>query len=222
MLQSKYECKIGFHTILGTYVHTILQANSIQITNMLRLSYMSIAFLISSSIPNRLASFFTSKRNFSTNAKASLGLLHTNIFRRIFSFCCCTSCPNPTHKRLTVPHFCFGSQPSNCSRDSSGVLEFTHLRSLLISKTRSMCFGQEGEREKLIASTQYVTYNIRCICVSTPMPLQVPNAILSTMYAIFGPTPGRVIISSAVGGISPLYCEIIISAALFKNLVLLL
>ena len=91
--------------------------------------------LSSSSKPNRFASFLTSNRNFWTKANASLGELHANAFRSDFSFCCCTSCPNPTHNTFISPHRRFGSHPSSCSRVFSGVLESTHLRSLLVEKS---------------------------------------------------------------------------------------
>ena len=102
-------------------------------------NFLYLPSQMSISIPNRFASLLTSKCNRLSNAIPSVGALHCNTLRNIFSFCCCTSCPNPTHSKLTSPHFSLGNHPSNCSRVCSGVLDFTHLRSLL-----NYCGGVEG------------------------------------------------------------------------------
>ena len=61
--------------------------------------------------------------------------------------------------------------------------------------------------------TQQSRFAMRCTCVSTPIPVTVPQATLIAMCAIFGPTPGRAMSSSRDGGMSSLYFSLQIFVA---------
>jgi len=83
---------------------------------------------------------------------AATGCEQSNALRNNAAGCCCTSCPNPTNSKFTVDHFSIGNHYCNCSRVCSGVLVwFTHCSIL----------------------------NKRCMWVSTPIPVDRCQAILS-------------------------------------------
>lgn len=99
-------------------------------------------------------------------------------------------CPKPTNRWFTSAQSSRGSQASSCKRVCSGSL---------------VDFFSQARR-----------FDMRCTCVSTPIPVIFFQAVAMQMWPIFGPTPGSFKSSTIVSGISWSYLSMSIFAVCFK------